>query len=431
MSNGLGGSALLIEGGVPLSGSLRCSGSKNSSLGMIAAVLLSDEPVLLRGVPQVRDVSTMLGILTTLGVAVRRAEHGVEFDACGADKSDPPQHLVSAMRASIMLLGPLLARFGQARLPLPGGCALGDRPVDMHERGLRAMGADIQTEHGVMVASLPQGRFCGADFRFPIPSVTGTEHLMMAACLARGTTRLENAALEPEVVSLAQMLRTMGADIEGEGTDCVVVRGVERLHGAMCPVPPDRIEAGTWLAAAAATRGHIEVLGEGLQIGAQVELALRGMGADLQLREGAVELDARDRNLGGLELQAAPHPGFPTDLQPQFMAVATLGSGVSYIEDSVFDQRFRHAAELRRLGANVRVRKSRAKIQGVERLSGADVVASDLRAAAGLVIAGLSAEGTTRVWGLGHLERGYEDPFGKLRGLGARVHASREEAAKL
>ena len=190
------------------------------------------------------------------------------------------------MRASIMLLGPLLARFGHARLPLPGGCALGDRPVDMHERGLRAMGADIQTEHGVMVASLPQGRFRGADFRFPIPSVTGTEHLMMAACLARGTTRLQNAALEPEVVALAQMLRTMGADIEGEGTDCVVVRGVERLHGAMCPVPPDRIEAGTWLAAAAATRGRIEVLGEGLQIGAQVERALRGMGADLQLREG-------------------------------------------------------------------------------------------------------------------------------------------------
>jgi UDP-N-acetylglucosamine 1-carboxyvinyltransferase len=399
---------------------VRASGAKNAALPILAAGLLTDAPVTIRNVPQLHDVTTMIRLLGRMGVPVTTGEGGeVRVDASRLGEPVAPYELVKTMRASILVLGPLLARHGEARVSLPGGCAIGARPVNLHVAGLEAMGAEISIEGGYIHARA--GRLSGARIVQDTVTVTGTENLMMAATLASGRTLIENAAREPEVIDLAACLTAMGAKIAGAGTDTIVIDGIERLGGCEHRVLPDRIETGTFLVAGAITGGRVRVVGtEPAHLDAVIA-KLREAGANVGVGPDWIEVDMQGRRPRAVDLRTAPHPGFPTDMQAQFAALDAVADGVSTIVETIFENRFMHLLELRRLGAEVRIEGHTAVIRGVPRLSGAPVMATDLRASASLVLAGLVAEGTTDVQRIYHIDRGYEHIEEKMRGLGADI----------
>ena len=411
---------LLIRGGAPLEGEVRISGAKNAALPILAAALLPEEPVRIGNVPQLHDVTTMIALLGRMGVSVALDERmQVEVDPRQAREAVAPYELVKTMRASILVLGPLLARHGQADVSLPGGCAIGARPVNLHVEGLKAMGAEIEIEGGYIRARA--GRLRGARIVLETVTVTGTENLMMAATLAQGRTIIENAAREPEVVDLAGFLNAMGARVSGAGTDTLVIEGVERLHGCSYEVLPDRIEAGTYLVAGAITGGRVRARNARAGHLDAVLAKLREGGAELKVDQQWIEIDMRGRRPRAVDLRTSPYPGFPTDMQAQFAALDAVAEGVSTVVETVFENRYMHMLELRRLGADIRIEGHTAVIHGVPRLSGAPVMATDLRASASLVLAGLVAEGTTEVQRIYHIDRGYECIEEKLGQLGADI----------
>jgi UDP-N-acetylglucosamine 1-carboxyvinyltransferase len=413
---------LLIEGGQRLEGDVVVSGAKNAALPILCAALLTSEPVTLTNVPRLNDVDTMARLLAQMGVALDARTPGVvTLDARRIDWPLAPYELVKTMRASILALGPLLARCGEARVSLPGGCAIGLRPVDQHVKGLEAMGATIDLEHGYISAA---GRLRGTTFAFDMVTVTGTENLLMAATLAEGTTTLENAAREPEVVDLARCLTAMGARIAGAGSDRITIEGVSRLHGATHAIMPDRIETGTFLAAVAAAGGDVAVRSAQADSLEAVMEKLREAGAKIDVStdtSGKTIRVRRNGPLAAVNVRTAPHPGFPTDMQAQFMALAARAEGTAVITETIFENRMMHVQELKRLGADIEVEGSTAVVNGVAKLTGADVMATDLRASACLVIAGLVAEGQTTIDRIYHLDRGYERIEDKLSLLGARI----------
>ncbi len=414
---------LLIRGGQQLLGTVDVAGAKNAALPELCAALLSDQPVELRNVPRLQDVSTMLQLIRNMGVVAEHHEDGrVTLDAGGLNNPEAPYELVKTMRASVLALGPLLARFGKARVSLPGGCAIGSRPVDQHIKGLQAMGAEISVEHGYMVAGLPHGRtrLKGARITTDMVTVTGTENFLMAAALAEGETVLENAAQEPEIPDLAEMLIAMGAKIEGHGTSKIRIQGVERLHRCTHQVVADRIEAGTFLCAVAATGGDVLLRhGRADHLEAVIE-KLQAAGAQIEAGEGFIRIRARGR-LKAQSFRTTEYPGFPTDMQAQFMALNCISEGASKVTETIFENRFMHVNELVRLGAHIQTDGKVAMVEGVTQLSGATVMATDLRASASLVIAGLVAEGETLVERIYHLDRGYDRMEVKLRALGADI----------
>jgi UDP-N-acetylglucosamine 1-carboxyvinyltransferase len=411
---------LIINGGIPLHGEVRASGAKNAVLPILAATLLADEPVTLSNVPHLRDVTTMMELLGRMGVDLAMDERlNIRVNARRLHDCRAPYELVRTMRASIVVLGPLLARFGRAEVSLPGGCAIGSRPVDLHIRGLEAMGADIQLENGYILARAD--RLKGTRLMMDLVTVTGTENLMMAAVLADGTTVIENAAREPEVVDLADCLNQMGARISGAGSDTLVIEGVERLGGTAYRVLPDRIETGTFLVAGAMTGGHIRVKDTRPDILEAVLLKLADTGAEVNTGPDWVEVDRRDRPLRAVTLRTAPYPAFPTDMQAQFVALNAVAAGVGTITETVFENRFMHVNELLRMGANIRLEGNTAISIGVPALTGAPIMATDLRASASLILAGLVAHGETVVDRIYHIDRGYECIEEKLSQLGARI----------
>ncbi|MCK2089782.1 UDP-N-acetylglucosamine 1-carboxyvinyltransferase [Thauera aromatica] len=409
---------LLIEGGARLHGEIAISGAKNAALPILCAALLSAEPVTFTNVPRLNDIDTLLALLGQMGVKVAREGHTVTLDAGGLDNPVAPYEMVKTMRASILVLGPLVARCGEARVSLPGGCAIGARPVDQHIKGLQAMGAEVRVEHGYVHATVP--RLKGARLFTDMVTVTGTENLMMAATLAAGETVIENAAREPEVVDLANCLVAMGAQISGAGSDVIRIRGVDRLHGATHRIMPDRIETGTYLCAAAVTGGEVRLTGTSSCYLDAVIDKLMDAGCEIVSERDAIRLKAPAR-LGAVSLRTAPYPAFPTDMQAQFMAINCVASGVAMIRETIFENRFMHAVELQRLGADIRIDGNTAVVQGVAKLEGATVMATDLRASASLVVAGLVAEGETTIERIYHLDRGYERLEAKLAALGAKV----------
>ncbi|MDP2639996.1 MAG: UDP-N-acetylglucosamine 1-carboxyvinyltransferase [Betaproteobacteria bacterium] len=410
---------LLIRGGVPLAGEVRISGAKNAALPIMCAALLSAAPLRLGNVPHLRDVTTLLNLLGGMGVAVSLDEKlGLELDAGRLHTPLAPYELVKTMRASILVLGPLLARCGEARVSLPGGCAIGQRPVDLHIKGLQAMGADIRVEHGYIIARAK--RLKGARIFSDLVTVTGTENLMMAACLAEGTSVIENAAREPEVVDLANCLKAMGANIEGAGSDMITIEGVSALAGAGHRIMPDRIETGTFLVAAAATGGSVRLRNTSARILEAVVDKLREAGAKITAEDDAIALEM-DGAPVSVSLGTAPYPAFPTDMQAQFMALDCIARGTAVLTETIFENRFMHALELQRLGADIEISGNTAVVKGVPQLDGATVMATDLRASASLVIAGLVARGETVVERIYHLDRGYECIEEKLSQLGARI----------
>jgi UDP-N-acetylglucosamine 1-carboxyvinyltransferase len=409
---------LLIEGGRPLNGEAAVSGAKNAALPLLTAALLTAEPVTFTNVPDLNDVSTMLRLLAQMGVKVEHHGSTVTLDAAGLNQPVAPYEMVKTMRASILVLGPLVARVGEAKVSLPGGCAIGARPVDQHINGLQAMGAQISVEQGYVHAKC--SRLSGARLFTDMVTVTGTENLMMAACLAAGDTVIENAAREPEVVDLANCLVAMGAQISGAGTDVIRIRGVERLHGAQHRIMPDRIETGTYLCAAAAAGGDIRLTGTSASYLDVVIDKLMDAGCQITTERDAIRLKAPAR-LTAVSIRTAPYPAFPTDMQAQFMAINTVADGTAIIRETIFENRFMHAVELIRLGADIKIDGNTAVVKGVAKLDGATVMATDLRASAGLVVAGLAAKGETLVDRIYHLDRGYEGLDRKLTALGARV----------
>ncbi|MEM1112041.1 MAG: UDP-N-acetylglucosamine 1-carboxyvinyltransferase [Pseudomonadota bacterium] len=412
---------LLIRGGRPLRGELRVSGAKNAALPILAATLLADEPVVIRNLPHLNDITTMIELLGCMGVGVTVDEKlSLEVDSRAIQEFSAPYELVKTMRASILVLGPMLARFGRAHVSFPGGCAIGSRPVDLHLRGLEAMGASISVEEGYINASI-EGRLQGARILMETVTVGGTENLLMAATLAEGRTTIENAAREPEVVDLAQCLIAMGAKITGHGTDTVVVDGVERLHGCTYAVMPDRIEAGTYLVAAAATGGQIMLHGARAKHLEAVILKLEEAGARVRSGSDWIELDMGGRRPRAISIKTAPYPGFPTDMQAQFMAMNTVAEGTGTVTETVFENRLIQTHEMNRMGADIAIEGNTAIVNGQPRLNGAPVMASDLRASASLVIAGLVAEGETQVDRIYHIDRGYECIEEKLQTLGADI----------
>ena len=409
---------LLISGGRPLAGEVRISGAKNAALPILCASLLSEQPLQLDNVPELRDVATLVRLLQGMGVEPHR--DGPSLTLAGATIHTPlaAYELVKTMRASILVLGPLLARCREARVSLPGGCAIGERPVDLHIKGLEAMGAHITIEHGYIVAQTE--RLQGARIFMDTVTVTGTENLMMAATLAVGTTVLENAAREPEVVDLAECLIGMGAQISGQGTDVITIEGVPALHGHRHRIMPDRIESGTFLVAAAATGGDVTLRDSCPWALKAVLDKLREANALIDVDGERVRIRMRGPN-HGVSVRTAPHPAFPTDMQAQFMVMNCVAEGTTVITETIFENRFMHVQELRRLGASIEVEGNTAIIRGGARLEGADVMATDLRASASLVIAGLIAQGETRIDRIYHLDRGYEHIESKLSGLGADI----------
>jgi UDP-N-acetylglucosamine 1-carboxyvinyltransferase len=411
---------LQITGGVPLEGEVRISGAKNATLPILAAGLLASEPVTICNVPHLKDVTTTIELLGRMGVSVTIAEGlRIEVDASTLRECFAPYDLVKTMRASILVLGPLVARFGRADVSLPGGCAIGARPVNIHVAGLQAMGAEIQIEGGYIRARA--GRLKGARLVLDAVTVTGTENLMMAATLADGETVLENAAREPEVVDLAHFLISMGAKIHGAGTDKIVIHGVEKLHGTTYEVLPDRIESGTYLVAGAITRGHVRIKHTRPEHLDAVTAKLREAGATVDIGDNWIEVDMRGRRPRAVDVRTAPYPAFPTDMQAQFAALNTVAAGVGTIIETIFENRFMHMLEMRRLGAEIRLEGNTAIIRGVERLTAAPVMATDLRASASLVLAGLVAEGRTEIERIYHIDRGYETIEEKLAGIGAQI----------
>jgi UDP-N-acetylglucosamine 1-carboxyvinyltransferase len=409
---------LAIQGGKRLSGEVRISGAKNAALPIMCASLLTADGLHLSNLPDMHDVATMARLLQQMGVRVDAEPQAATFNAANVDKLEAPYDMVKTMRAAILVLGPLLTRFGEARVSLPGGCAIGSRPVDLHIKGLQAMGAEIHIEHGYIHATAK--RLKGAHICFELVSVTGTENLMMAAALADGTTVLENAAREPEVVDLANCLIAMGAKISGAGSDTITIQGVGSLHGASYRVMPDRIESGTFLVAAAATGGHITLTDARADILESVLDKLREAGALIDISCDRISLEMQRRPTA-VNLRTAPYPAFPTDMQAQFMALNSIAEGSAIVVETIFENRFMHVQELRRLGAQIDVEGNTAVIKGCERLDGATIMATDLRASACLVIAGLVAQGETVVDRIYHLDRGYEHIEAKLSALGAQI----------
>ncbi|MDZ4298963.1 MAG: UDP-N-acetylglucosamine 1-carboxyvinyltransferase [Moraxellaceae bacterium] len=412
---------LLITGGRVLSGDVRISGAKNAALPLLVAPLLVDAEVIIGNVPRLQDVSTILKVLGHMGVSVTIRDNGsVSIDASTMTNAEAPYELVRTMRASILVLGPLLARHGEAVVSLPGGCAIGSRPVDQHLKGLEAMGAEIKVENGYVHAKV-NGRLKGARLVFDMVTVGGTENILMAATLAEGTTIIENAAREPEIINLAEMLQAMGAQIEGAGTDTIVVHGVQALHGCRHDVIPDRIETGSYLCAGAVTGGRVKTLAADPHQLDVVLLKLQEAGAHINTGPDWIELDMRGQRPKAVSFRTAPHPGFPTDMQAQFMAVNALATGTGTISETIFENRFMHVPELNRMGADIHVDGHTAFVTGVNSLQGAPVMATDLRASMSLVIAALAANGDTLIDRLYHVDRGYERLEEKLTGLGANV----------
>jgi len=412
--------SIIIQGGRTLNGSVEASGAKNAALPLLAAAILADGSMVYRRIPHLRDITTMLTLLANQGADVSMDDTGrVRVDASVSSRPEAPYELVKTMRASALVLGPLLARFGRARVSLPGGCAIGARPMDMHLKGLEAMGADIRMDQGYVVAECPQGLH-GARIVFDKVTVTGTENLMMAATLARGETLLENAAREPEVVNLAESLIEMGARIEGQGTDLIRIQGVDRLHGAEVSVIADRIEAATYLTAGLITGGEVTVERVNPGMLDAFLARVRDAGATVEAGSDWIRCKANGR-LRGVNIQTSPHPGFPTDLQAQFMALMCIAEGSSVIRETIFENRFMHVQELRRMGADIVLNGNTAVVEGREELSGAPVMATDLRASASLVLAGLAARGETTISRVYHIDRGYERIEEKLRRLGADI----------
>lgn len=415
---------LKIVGGRRLNGEVHISGAKNAALPELCAALLTSDQVTIGNVPRLRDIATMRALLDNMGVQTETLGERGGMRFCAPDSLNPeaPYELVKTMRASVLVLGPLLARFGRAKVSLPGGCAIGARPVDQHIKGLQAMGAEIAVEHGYMVASLPSGRsrLKGARITTDMVTVTGTENFLMAAALAEGETVLENAAQEPEIPDLAEMLIAMGAKIEGHGTSRIHIQGVERLHGCNHTVVADRIEAGTFLCAVAATGGDVVLRNAREDHLDAVIDKLRDAGAQLEAGDGFIRIKS-DGRLKAQSFRTTEYPGFPTDMQAQFMALNCVSSGTSKVAETIFENRFMHVSELVRLGAHIQIDGKIAVIEGVEQLSGATVMATDLRASASLVIAGLVAQGETIVDRIYHLDRGYDQMESKLRGIGADI----------
>jgi UDP-N-acetylglucosamine 1-carboxyvinyltransferase len=411
---------LQITGGRPLEGEVRISGAKNATLPILAGALLADGPVIIGNVPHLQDVTTMIELLARMGVTVTVDERmRIEVDATTMKECFAPYELVKTMRASILVLGPLVARFGRADVSLPGGCAIGARPVNIHVAGLQAMGADIHIEGGYIRATA--GRLRGARLVLDTVTVTGTENLMMAATLADGETVIENAAREPEVVDLANFLIAMGAQIVGAGTDKIIIQGVAKLHSASYHVLPDRIEAGTYLVAGAITGGHVRLKSTRPEHLDAVIAKLQEAGATINIGSDWIELDMRGRRPRSVDVRTAPYPAFPTDMQAQFAALDTVANGVGTIVETIFENRFMHMLEMRRMGAEIRLEGNTAIIHGVKKLTAAPVMATDLRASASLVLAGLVAEGRTDIERIYHIDRGYEAIEEKLAQLGAQI----------
>ncbi len=412
---------LLINGGVSLNGEIRIAGAKNSALPILAATLLTSETVQICNLPHLYDITTMLELLGCMGVvSVVDEKLNVEITAGSIKHFSAPYDLVKTMRASILVLGPMLAHFGQAEVALPGGCAIGSRPVNLHISALQKMGADIVVEDGYIKAKV-DGRLKGAHIFMDMCTVTGTENVLMAATLAEGQTIIENAAREPEVVDLADCLNKMGADIRGQGTDTIVINGKAKLHGCSYSVMPDRIETGTYLIAAAATRGKIKVKDTRPDILEAVLSKLQEAGADIKVGENWIELDMHGKRPKAVSLRTAPYPAFPTDMQAQFTAMNAIATGTGSITETVFENRFMHVHEMIRMGASMRVEGNTVIVKGVAKLNGAPVMATDLRASASLVIAGLVSENETIIDRIYHIDRGYESIEEKLQSLGARI----------
>ena len=414
--------AIRLRGGARLCGRIPIAGAKNAALPLMAASLLSDATLRLDNLPDVYDIRTMARLLQTLGVRIESAPdmRTVSFNAAGVSDTTAPYELVRRMRASVLVLAPLLARFGRARVSLPGGCAIGTRPIDLHLAALRRMGAEIDLQAGYVEARAPNGLH-GADITFPSVSVGASENLLMAACLARGETVLRNAAREPEVADLAVCLSTMGAGIEGIGTDTMRIQGTDRLKGGSHSVIPDRIESGTYAIAAAMTGGDGMLTGACADTLRAVQHTLAAAGIGIAGSDGSIHIHATDRRPSAIDLLTLPYPGYPTDLQAQIMSLAAIAGGASRVIETIFENRFMHVPELVRMGADIRVRGATALIRGVDRLKGAAVMATDLRASVSLILAGLVAEGETVVHRVYHLDRGYEKIENKLAACGARI----------
>lgn len=412
---------LIITGGKPLSGEIYISGSKNSALPILAATLLCEEPVVLGNLPHLHDITTMIELLGCMGVNVIVDEKmRVEVDASQVQGFTAPYELVKTMRASILVLGPMLGRFGQAQVSFPGGCAIGSRPVDLHLRGMEALGATIEVEGGYINASC-NGRLKGAKIFLETVTVGGTENILMAAVLAEGQTIIQNAALEPEIVDLANCLIAMGADITGHGTDTIVINGVEKLHGCSYDVMADRIETGTYLVAAAATRGRIKLKNTQADSLEAVLAKLREAGADIAVEKNTITLDMHGQRPKAISVRTAPYPAFPTDMQAQITAMNAVADGVGTVTETIFENRLIQAHEMNRMGAKIAINSNHAVVTGVERLKGAPVMATDLRASASLVIAGLVADGQTVIDRIYHIDRGYECIEEKMMQLGANI----------
>jgi UDP-N-acetylglucosamine 1-carboxyvinyltransferase len=414
---------LIIEGGVPLNGEVTISGAKNAALPILCASLLAVTPLHLSSIAALKDIDTTIKLLEMMGVKVSRDTSKVSLDASDVTSFEATYEMVKTMRASILVLGPLLARFGSARVSLPGGCAIGSRPVDLHIKGLQAMGAAIHITHGYIQAStlhLPNRRLQGARYYMDMVTVTGTENLMMAAALAEGTTVLENAAKEPEVVDLAECLNKMGAKITGAGSDVITIVGVDQLQGATHDVVCDRIEAGTYMVAAAMTGGKVKLLNARADLLDAVIEKLRDAGVTVTSDADSITVESNGQ-LQAVNIRTAPHPAFPTDMQAQFMALNSIAQGVSKVTETIFENRFMHVQEMQRLGADISIDGNTALVQGVPFLDGATVMATDLRASASLVLSGLVARGETVIERIYHLDRGYEHLEQKLTQLGAKV----------
>jgi UDP-N-acetylglucosamine 1-carboxyvinyltransferase len=424
---------ICIKGGVPLEGVIPIGGAKNAALPLMAASLLTPETLTLTNVPVLADIATMANLLVQHGVAVMRGEKGadsghvLELSAGHITSSTAPYDLVRKMRASVLVLGPLVARCGRARVSLPGGCAIGTRPVDLHIKGLQRLGAEVELREGYIEARAPKG-LRGAEIAFPVVSVGATENLLMAASLAEGETQLINAAREPEITDLAECLVAMGAHIDGIGTDRLSVLGVPRLHGATHSIVPDRIETGTYIMAAAATNGEVRLTGTRLDLVASVSRILEGAGVEVAAADDGLTVRRFAERLEGVDVMTEPYPGYPTDLQAQIMALMTIANGASMITETIFENRFMHVPELARMGANINVHGASALVRGVPRLMGAPVMATDLRASVSLVVAGLAAAGETVINRVYHLDRGYERLEEKLAGCNARIERLRDGA---
>ena len=423
---------LVIEGGVPLRGELRISGAKNAALPLIAATLLAPGEHVLKNIPDLRDTRTFLKLMENLGLSCQYDGHTLRVDATHLKFSEASYELVKTMRASVLVLGPLLARLGKAKVSLPGGCAIGERPIDFHIKGFEQMGVNIELEQGYVDAEVDES-LQGTSIYFDIPSVTGTENILMAATLARGTTIIKNAAKEPEVGNLIDMLQGMGASIKGKNSDTLVVRGVAKLRPATCTIIPDRIETGTYLIAAGATGGEVTITNCQPEHLPALLGKLRSTGFVVEQGSDSIYLNASKKRANGgvicsTDIKTMPYPGYPTDLQAQFMALMTLADGVSVVNETIFENRFMHVAELRRMGARIQIDGHSAVVRGkgMNGLIGAPVMATDLRASSSLVIAGLAATGRTTISRIYHLERGYEKLVDKLSNLGARVWKEQE-----